>query len=155
MKFWLKVLQLWMLIWLVFMPYFSSIPVQAALSFQRTITISNTSGSTQTNYQISINIDTATLIAASKMRSDCGDVRFFDTDNVTALNNYWVDNCNSATTRIWVKKPSIPTGTSTIFLKYGDSSLTSLSSGTNTMERYDTFQTTPTCTLETLPFMIL
>lgn len=152
MMFWTMSVKVVLLTWLLFVAFFNSIPVEAALSFQRTITISNTSGSTQTNFQIYVNINTASLITTSKMRSDCGDARFFDTDNVTPLNNYWVDNCNSTTTRIWVKIPTIAIGTSTIFLKYGDSSLTSLSSGANTMERYDTFQTTPTCTLRNSAF---
>jgi hypothetical protein len=133
---------------LIIIPFFDITPVQAVASFQRSITISNTSGATQTNFQVSIVLDTASLILAGKMRSDCGDIRFYDTNGTTLLGNYWVDGCNLSTTRIWVKKPSIATGTSTIFLKYGDSTLTSLSSGINTMEKYDTFQTTPTCTLK-------
>ena len=139
--------------WLSFISYLclslvNTIPSKAVSSFQRTISISNTSGATQTNFQISVVFDTQSLITASKMRSDCGDIRIFNTDGITAINNYWVDKCNTTTTRLWIKVPSIATGNSTIFMRYGDLALTSLSSGTNTMEKYETMATTPTCTLK-------
>jgi len=64
------------------------------------------------------------------MRSDCGDIRFTDSDATTLL-NYWIESgCNSASTKIWVKVPSIPaSSTKTIYVYYGNPSATSASNG--------------------------
>jgi len=62
------------------------------------------------------------------MRSDCGDIRFTDSDAQTLL-SYWIESgCNSVSTRIWVKVPSIPaSSTKTIYVYYGNSGATSTS----------------------------
>jgi alpha-tubulin suppressor-like RCC1 family protein len=68
------------------------------------------------------------------MRSDCGDIRFTDSDAQTQL-SYWIESgCNSAAnTRIWVKVPSIPaSSTKTIYVYYGNPSATSQSNGYST-----------------------
>jgi Uncharacterized conserved protein len=102
--------------------------------YRKPITIDNTANSnTLTDYQVLITLDTQTLINQGKMRSDCGDIRFTDSDGETLL-NYWIeDGCNSANTKIWVKIPSIPaSSTKTIYVYYGNSEATSLSNGTAT-----------------------
>ena len=113
----------------------------AQWGYRRAITISNSGSSALTNYQVNITLDTASLISAGKMRSDCGDIRFVDANG--NLLNYWIESgCNSATlTRIWVKVPNIPTGTSTIYVYYGNSDAPSLSNGTNTFDGFDDFLT--------------
>ena len=46
-------------------------------SYRKPVTINNTLNSnTLTDYQILVNLDTASLISQGKMRSDCGDIRF-------------------------------------------------------------------------------
>ena len=101
--------------------------------YERTIEISY-SGSTLTNYAILVSLDTATLISANKMQSDCDDIRFYDSDQQTKL-NYWIESgCNTSTTQIWVEVPSLPNGGKNIYLQYGNSSATSASltwSGSN------------------------
>src|SRR5436853_86887 len=70
------------------------------------------------------------------MRSDCGDIRINDSDDSTAITNYWVENCNNAATVIWVKIPSIPASSAKlVYLYYGNSSATGLSSVPNTFIR--------------------
>ena len=92
----------------------------------RAITISNP-GNALTNYPVLITLNTQSLIYQGKMRSDCGDIRFTDTDGITQL-NYWLESgCNSANTRIWVKVPSIPSGSKTIYVYYGNPSVSSAS----------------------------
>ncbi|MEM4935127.1 MAG: DUF2341 domain-containing protein, partial [Thermoplasmata archaeon] len=92
------------------------------------ITITERSGNTLTDYQILVVINTQNLISQGKMRSDCGDIRFTDSDGITLL-NYWIESgCNSANTRIWVKVPNIPARSNkTIYLYYGNPSATSMS----------------------------
>jgi len=107
--------------------------------YRRPITINNP-GSALNDYQVLVNLDTAGLISAGKMRSDCGDIRFTDGDGATLL-NYWIESgCNSANTKIWVKVPSIPaSSTKTIYVYYGNPSATSQSNGRATFMFFDDF----------------
>jgi hypothetical protein len=109
--------------------------------YRRAITINNTQNSANlADYQVNVTINTLNLISAGKMRSDCGDIRFIDSDDQTQL-SYWIESgCNSASTRIWVKVPSIPaSSTKTIYLYYGNPSAPSQSNGTNTFDFFDDF----------------
>ncbi|MFH7873596.1 MAG: DUF2341 domain-containing protein, partial [Candidatus Aenigmatarchaeota archaeon] len=111
-------------------------------SYRKPITITNIQNSNNlTDYQVLVTLDTASLISAGKMRSDCGDIRFTDSDGLTLL-NYWIESgCNSANTRIWVKIPSIPAGsTKTIYVYYGNPSASSMSNGDATFDFFDDFE---------------
>jgi ABC-type transporter Mla MlaB component len=112
--------------------------------YRKPITITERSGNTLTNYQVLINLDTASLISAGKMRSDCGDIRFTDSDGISLL-NYWIESgCNNANTKIWVNVTSIPAGsTKTIYVYYGNPSATSQSNGITTFIFFDDFSTNP------------
>jgi hypothetical protein len=90
------------------------------------VPVTITSSTTYTNQQVKIYLDTRSLISAGKMRSDCGDIRVVDSDDATPL-PYWVEpgTCNAAPyTIIWVKVPSIPAGSKTIYIYYGNPSAT-------------------------------
>ncbi|MEM5810918.1 MAG: DUF2341 domain-containing protein [Candidatus Aenigmatarchaeota archaeon] len=109
--------------------------------YRKPITIDNTQNSnTLTDYQVLVTLDTASLITAGKMRSDCGDIRFTDSDGSTQL-SYWLESgCNTASTKIWVKVPSIPaSSTKTIYVHYGNPSAESASNGDNTFKFFDDF----------------
>jgi hypothetical protein len=111
--------------------------------YRRPITINNSSNSNSlTDYQISVTLNTQSLISAGKMRSDGGDIRFIDSNGTTLL-NYWVESgINTSSTYIWVKVPSIPANsTKTIYVYYGNSSATSQSNGDNTFVFFDDFDT--------------
>ncbi|MEM5805012.1 MAG: DUF2341 domain-containing protein [Candidatus Aenigmatarchaeota archaeon] len=110
-------------------------------NYRKPITISNT-GSALTDYQVLINLDTATLVFQGKMRSDCGDIRFTDSDGSTLL-NYWLESgCNSASTKLWVKVPNIPANSNkTIYIYYGNPSATSTSNGAAVFLWFDDFST--------------
>jgi len=86
-------------------------------SYRRAIIINNANNAKSlANYQVLVTIDTASLISAGKMKSDCGDIRFTDLDGNTLL-NYWIESgCNSASTKIWVKVPSIPNSSTKKFI---------------------------------------
>ncbi len=99
--------------------------------YRNPISISN-SGSALTDYQVLVILDTANLISAGKMRTDCGDIRFTDSDKITLLNHWLEGGCNTTSTKLWVKVPSIPTGSKTIYLYYGNSLASSISNGTAT-----------------------
>ena len=103
-------------------------------AYRKAVTVNNsTNSATLTNYQVQITTDTATLISQGKMNSDCSDMRFTDTDGTTIL-NYWIETgCNTASTLVWVKVPSISaSSTKTIYEYYGNSSGIAVSSIANT-----------------------
>jgi hypothetical protein len=101
--------------------------------YKRPITINNTRNpNSLMDYQILIDLDTASLISSGKMSSNCKDIRFTDSDEVTLL-NYWIESgCNSANTKVWVEVPRIPANsTKTIYLLYGNPNAESLSEWMN------------------------
>ena len=100
----------------------------------RTLTINN-SGSEQSDYDALIELDTATLISAGKMQSDCDDIRFWTDDTLTTNINYYLESgCNTSATQIWVRLTTLVVGDNVIYLSYNDSGASSGSqawSGTN------------------------
>jgi hypothetical protein len=105
---------------------------------KRKITIENI-GSNQLDYQQKIIFDSESLIANSKMNSDCSDLRFKDSDGITDL-DFWLDSgCNTENTIAWVKIPTLNVGIKEIYISYGDSSLTSASDGEAVFDFFDDF----------------
>ena len=80
-------------------------------AFRRNVTITERSGSAQTEYQVPITLDTATLISHEKMQPDCGDIRIIGPNN--ASYPYAVQHgdspsaCNESSTVIWVRVPQL------------------------------------------------
>lgn len=114
-------------------------------SYRQTVPITN-SGSAQTDYQIAITLDTATLITNGKMRSDCNDIRITDING--KLLPQWIETgttgaggkaCNASTTQIWTKISSIPTSGQTIYLYYGNPGATNVQNGNKVFEFFDNF----------------
>jgi hypothetical protein len=88
--------------------------------YRKSISVGN-SGSELTNEDVLVTIDTETLINASKLQSDCDDLRFTDSDESTAL-DYWVEGgCDTSATQVWVRIPTLPSGGKTIYVYYGNS----------------------------------
>ena len=104
-----------------------------AWSYRKAITISHT-GTAVTEYQVMVNdIDTASMISAGKLQSDCDDLRFTNSDG--ELIDYYIvgDTCNSSDTKIWVKVDSIPaSGGATIYMFYGNPFANAYSNELNT-----------------------
>ncbi|RLJ04590.1 MAG: hypothetical protein DRP18_04530 [Candidatus Aenigmatarchaeota archaeon] len=112
-------------------------------SYRRPITLNNTGTSELTDYQVLIEVDTASLISEGKMNSDCSDIRFSNSSDSGVL-PYWIEpnTCNSTNTKIWVKVDKIPTGESTIYMYYGNSDATSESNADNVFDLFDEFEGT-------------
>src|SRR3972149_9470703 len=92
-------------------------------NYRKSISVSNT-GTILNDYQIPITIDSATPIAVGRMLSDGGDIRLTDSDGSSLLNHWIESGINTSSTKIWIKVPSIPTGTKAIYVYYGNSSAT-------------------------------
>ena len=74
----------------------------------------------------------------SKANIDGSDLRFTDADGTTLL-SYWIEDWNpgSQLAKIWIKIPSIPLASSTVYLFYGNNVATSLSDGSSTFILFD------------------
>jgi len=112
-------------------------------AYYRPYTITNSSGTALSNVQFDLVVDTSTPISGSKMASNCSDLRFVDSTETNLY--YWIEsdaaNCNSNAQHIWVKVPSVPTGTSTITMLYGSgiNYASTYNSGVNTFDFFDDF----------------
>lgn len=93
--------------------------------FRQAITITNT-GSAQTNVQYVLHIDTATMISANKLQSNCADLRFTNT-NGKILSHYLAAGCGSRAAAVWVMLDSLTTNATTFYVYYGNPSATSTS----------------------------
>jgi hypothetical protein len=106
--------------------------------YKRPVVINNPNNSL-TDYQIELELNTADLIADHKMRSDCGDMRFIDSDNYSELPYFLENGCNTTSTVVVIKIPLIPSFGKTINMTYGNPDLTSISSGIAAMDFFDDF----------------
>ncbi len=101
-------------------------------SFRRAINISNTGGDL-TDYQVKITVD-----YDSDMQLDYDDLRFADTNSNNL--SYWIENYTTSNATVWVKVPFLESNTNTtIYMYYGNSSVSSASNGTETFEFFDDF----------------
>lgn len=107
--------------------------------YQREISIKENSGTTLTDYQVLIELKGADFPVEAK--SDGADVRF--TDSRGNELNYWIDNWDNAgkSVKVWVKVQTISAGSSTVIrMYYGNPSASKVSSGDNTFEFFDDFE---------------
>jgi Domain of unknown function (DUF2341) len=111
-------------------------------SFRNPVTITNTSGSALTNFQVKITLGSS--FDFTKAKSDGSDVRMTADDGTTQI-PFWIENWNAAsqTASIWVQVPSVPTTGATIYLYYGNPGAASASNGDATFLFFDDFDSSP------------
>ncbi|MDD4902026.1 MAG: DUF2341 domain-containing protein [Patescibacteria group bacterium] len=116
----------------------------ASWNYEVPVSVTYAGGNTLTDFQVPVTIDTATLIAAGKMNSDCSDIAFADSNRYSDTSELYYflepNTCNRSYTKVWVKIPLI-TGNKTIYLYYGNSAAASYSSGANTFVYFNDFET--------------
>ncbi len=80
------------------------------------------------NFQISLHLDTLSLIRERKLSLDCGNIRFTDSDEETEI-PYWIKgDCGEKDTEIWLRVPEIlPDSEKSIYVYYGNESKPSAS----------------------------
>jgi hypothetical protein len=89
---------------------------------------SNINSSDLSEYQVYLDLDTATLISAGKMQSDGDDIRFLDS-NFNLLDYFIADDINTSSTRIWLKINNISQlTTEDICMYYGNTAAISTAS---------------------------
>lgn len=91
-------------------------------------TVTNSGGSVS-NYQMYFDVD-----YDSDMNADYSDIRFIDSDDSTQL-NYWIEGTTATEATVYVKIPSLPNGSKTIYIYYNNATATTTSS-TATLEYY-------------------
>ena len=104
-------------------------------NYRRALTITNSGSSTLTNYQVLITL-TSTNFNNNFPQPDADDIRITTSDGTTLL-PYWIEGWSSNQGTIWTKVPSLPVGTTTIYLYYGNNVAVSASNGTNTFELFE------------------
>ena len=113
--------------------------------YRQSVSIANNSGSTMSDYQIPVYLNTSQLITATKMKSDCSDIRVTDASGTTLP--FWittaptVNTCNQTTTKLWVKLSSLPISGGTIYIYYGNTEATTVSNGSNVFTTFADFTT--------------
>jgi hypothetical protein len=97
------------------------------------VTITNT-GTAQTDYQVSIDVT-----YDGDMQTDFDDIRFVDSDGITPLAYCSEIIIDSTSAVFWVKIPSIPSGSKTIYMYYGNPTADNACDGDATFLFYDNF----------------
>ncbi|ODS35435.1 hypothetical protein BEH94_01360 [Candidatus Altiarchaeales archaeon WOR_SM1_SCG] len=117
--------------------------------YRKEININENSGGNLSDYQISIEVDTQTLILENKMNADCSDIRFIDDEKEIP---YWIESgCNTTETKIWVKLNISGNSSKTIYMYYGNASASSVSNGIATFDYFNDFSTEDTIAVYELP----
>ena len=112
-------------------------------AYRKAVTITNSTGSDLSDFQVSVTEDTATLITDGKMQNTCADIRFTNRNGQQL--DYWIEEnnpgCNDASTKIWVKAPNVYSGTdaTTIYMYYGNPQASATQNGDETFEFFDDF----------------
>jgi len=115
----------------------------ASWNYYVPVTVTYAGSNPLTNFQVPVTINTSALIAASKMKADCSDIAFADSNLYSDASElyYYLEpgTCNKTYTQVWVKIPSI-SATKTIYLFYGNAAASSYSSGANTFVYFNDFE---------------
>jgi hypothetical protein len=97
----------------------------------KVITVTNSGGSL-TNYAVNFEV-----IYDSNMQSDYDDIRFKHEDTPTNFLKYWIEDYDTSSASVWVKVPSLPSGSSKMYLFYGNPSAISESNFGDTFTDWD------------------
>src|SRR6185369_11683563 len=93
-------------------------------SYRKQITIGNSGAAITSARKVKIEVDTATLISAGKMQSNCNDTRF--TNEKGELLQFFIDTnvdaCNTSSTDYYVKINQIANPVQYIYMYYGNPS---------------------------------
>ena len=97
--------------------YVLPVPWQVLFARAVPVDVSNPTGATALYINVNVTLNTASLISQGLMRSDCRDV-VATTEWGDPLPT-WVENCNTAASKVWVMIPVLPPGTWRIWLHHG------------------------------------
>jgi hypothetical protein len=108
----------------------------SAWNYRKAITIS--SGSSLTAYQVKLTLDTSALVPSKMQATTCADMRFTQSDGTTAI-PYWIESgCGTNATVVWIKA-DVASPSTTVYMYYGNSAVSSISNGNNVFDFFDDF----------------
>ena len=106
----------------------------ASWTYKKPINITGT-GTELTNYQVALNVT-----YNANMQTDFDDLRFVDTDDSTEIDFWLEEKVDSSWAYVWVEVPTIAaSGNTTIYMYYGNSSVSNASDIKNTFDIADDF----------------
>lgn len=112
-----------------------------AWQFVTPITVTSTDAAVLSDYQVALEVDTATLITNGDLAVDGSDMRFATSDGNTALPYYIAGGLNTAQTEIWVRVPTLAAmGATTINMYTGNVAALDESDGIATFDLYEDFE---------------
>ncbi len=117
-----------------------SATLTAGYARKKAITVTNNVASELSNFQVKIQV-----AYDADMQGDFDDIRFYASDETTEL-DYWLETkTDSTSATFWVEVPTIPASSATtIYMFYGNSSVSSSSNGEAVFPFFDTFDSDPT-----------
>ena len=102
-------------------------------SGEKTVSISEITGSRLEDVQVRVVLDTASMVSGGALKSDCSDMLFVDTDH-GVLKHYLANGCNTDGTTVFVRLPELDgSATHEISLRHGNTDWDSTSSFADTM----------------------
>jgi len=116
--------------------------------YRKSHNIQGSSGGSQTNYQVKIKVHRedgsdsgGDVYVGTKCQSDFDDIRFTKTDGKTEL-DYYREKIDGNVATFWVEVDSIPASpnNATIYIYYGNSTVSTTSSGDDTFLLFDNFE---------------
>ncbi|PWR69618.1 DUF2341 domain-containing protein, partial [Methanospirillum lacunae] len=75
--------------------------------------------------------------AGTNVKADFSDLRFTDVSGTDL--SYWIESVNSTAAAVWVKLPTLPKGGAQLYVYYGNSTASSVSSGGSVFTLFDDF----------------
>lgn len=110
----------------------------AGWTYGRAIDIVST-GADTSDVTVGVVLDTAELIADSKMAADCADLRFVDGAGMDLP--YWIESgCDTSMTTIRVRVPELSFGTNQIYAQYGNPAAAAVSDVNAAYVLFDDFE---------------
>ncbi|RLC33225.1 hypothetical protein DRH14_05240, partial [Candidatus Shapirobacteria bacterium] len=111
-------------------------------AYRTKFTVTEQTGSAQTDLQFKITFNSKRLIDAGRMQSDGADIRVYDGDGNSL--DFWLDDStiNTTSTELWVKASFTASEEKIIYVYYGNDSATSTSNGDNVFDFFDDFDGT-------------
>lgn len=112
----------------------------AAWRYRENFRVLERSGAPLSSYQLLVTFDSASPIRLGRMKADCSDVRFANSDGSSPL-PYWIEGgCNTAVTKAWVRLPYLAArAVKNIYLYYGNPAAGPGASGEKTFLFFDDF----------------
>jgi hypothetical protein len=107
--------------------------------YRQGITIANNAGQNVSGYQVKLTLNTKALVDAGKMKSDCSDMRFSESDGSTNV-PYWIESGgNTTATTIWIKTDLTYPASKNVYMYYGNSGASAVSDGNAVFDFLDEF----------------